>query len=305
MAEPTVYSFQRYLAAKKSLDDRSLNRQVWDTMARSVLARQASSVLQVLEAGCGSGTMLERLLARRVLTRAAYTGVDLDPENLAAARERLQSFAAAQGASLGEEAGTLVWRQRHQQVAIRLTCADIFVFAREPRPSWDLLLAHALLDLLDVPAVLPLLLSLLTRGGCYYFTLNFDGVTVLQPAVDPHLDRLIETLYHLSMDERRRQGKPSGDSQTGRHLFQHLQAAGGTLLAAGSSDWVVAPLEGRYLKDEAYFLHHLIDTIRQALEGHPLLDKGAFQTWVEERHGQIERRQLVYIAHQLDFFGYI
>ena len=33
MPIPDSYNFQRYLAAKKTVDDRALNRQVWDTLA--------------------------------------------------------------------------------------------------------------------------------------------------------------------------------------------------------------------------------------------------------------------------------
>ena len=48
-------------------------------------------------------------------------------------------------------------------------------------------------------------------------------------------------------------GQPSGDSRTGRRLFHALRACGAEVLAAGSSDWVVHPVGGAYLHDEAYF----------------------------------------------------
>jgi hypothetical protein len=34
-----------------------------------------------------------------------------------------------------------------------------------------------------------------------------------------------------------------------------------------------------------------------------MLDPVRFEAWIAERHAQIERGELVYIAHQLDFFG--
>jgi hypothetical protein len=128
---------------------------------------------------------------------------------------------------------------------------------------------------------------------------------VFEPSIDPGLEALIETLYHRSMDERRVQGRPSGSSRTGRRLFEHLKAAGATVLAAGSSDWVVFPGPDGYPGDEAYFLHFIINTIHQALEGHPELPAAAFRAWVSERHSQIQRQELIYLAHQLDFFGHI
>jgi hypothetical protein len=77
------------------------------------------------------------------------------------------------------------------------------------------------------------------------------------------------------------------------------------VLAAGPSPWVVIPGEGGYPEDEAYFLHFIIDTIHQVLLGHPDLDPMRFRDWVEKRHRQVEQRELIYIAHQLDFLGYI
>jgi hypothetical protein len=80
-----------------------------------------------------------------------------------------------------------------------------------------------------------------------------------------------------------------------------LRAAGGEILAAGSSDWVVFAPEGVYPADEAYFLHFIIDTVRGALDG--AIAPERIDAWASARHAQIERDILVYIAHQLDFFG--
>jgi hypothetical protein len=188
---------------------------------------------------------------------------------------------------------------------LHVESADVLDFAvREGgRQRWDLLIAHAFLDLLDVPRALPLLFNLLVPDGLFYFTINFDGETILEPALDPPLDEYIIRLYHQTMDERVVNGRPSGDSHTGRHLFTHLAAAGGQLLAAGSSDWVVHPQDGRYPADEAYFLHFIIETIKGALAGHPELDDRRFAEWIDRRHAQVDNGVLVYIAHQLDFFG--
>ena len=101
----------------------------------------------------------------------------------------------------------------------------------------DVLIANAVLDLVDVPAVLPGLLRLLVPGGVYWFTINYDGETIFEPGHP--LDNQVMQAYHRDMDERVRYG-PAGDSRTGRRLFHHLRAAGAPALAAGSSDWVVS-----------------------------------------------------------------
>jgi SAM-dependent methyltransferase len=308
MSGPAAPDFIRYLAAKKGLDDRSLNRQVWDHLAQAVRSRTDSPPLRVLEVGCGIGTMLERLLERGVLTRAAYTGIDVDSGCIRTAAQRLRAYAAARQAPLtGDSGGALRFTTPAQDVGITFEAADLFDFlAREPEKSaWDLLVAHAVLDLVDLDTALPRLLSVLAPGGLFSFSLNFDGVTILEPPIDPELDALIAALYHRTMDTRHCQGRPSGSSRTGRQLFGRLQAAGARLIAAGSSDWVVFPGPEGYPGDEAYFLHFIIDTIGRALNGHPELAGSRFPAWIAQRHRQIEAQELIYIAHQLDFLGYI
>jgi hypothetical protein len=167
------------------------------------------------------------------------------------------------------------------------------------------LIAHAVLDLLDLPRAMPPLLSLLKPGGLCYFTLNFDGATIFEPAIDPLFDAAVEHLYHQTMDERVVNGQPSGDSRSGRRLFQILRQNSADILAAGSSDWVVFADHAGYRGDEAYFLHFIVDTVRAALEHHPQLAprQAEFLAWIERRHLQIDRGELIYIAHQLDFLG--
>ena len=105
VSSPAAPDFIRYLAAKKGLDDRSLNRQVWDHLARAVRDRPDSAPLRVLEVGCGIGTMVERLLDRGLLTRAAYTGIDVEAGCIRAAAQRLHGYAAARQAPLTVDAG--------------------------------------------------------------------------------------------------------------------------------------------------------------------------------------------------------
>lgn len=279
-------SFTRYLSAKQSVDDRALNRHVWQVMAQNLPAAAEHAPLRVLEVGSGTGAMLERMLDWGLLHDAHYTALDELPENTAAARQRLAS----------RELG---------QVKVELETADVFEFIPQVsgRRTWDLLAANAFLDLVDIPRALPPLFSLLRPGGFFYFSLNFDGATLFEPELDRAFDELIQALYHRTMDERLTRGQPSGDSRSGRHLFRCLDQAGAEILAAGASDWVVYPSRSAYPHDEAYFLHFILHTVEQALTGHPELEPRRFQAWIEARRRQVELGELVYIAHQLDFFG--
>ncbi|MHB8069414.1 MAG: class I SAM-dependent methyltransferase [Desulfobaccales bacterium] len=308
MPRPTEFGFSRYLAAKKSLDDRALNRHVFTTLSHSLSVFPGSAPLQVLEVGCGIGTMTERLLDWGLLRNAVYTAIDLEPENIAAARERLRLYAAGRKYGLTEEAGSLCLRhQPDQSLSVVFEAIDLYDFLEreQGRRVWDLLVAHAFLDLVDLSATLPSLLSLLKEGGLCYFTLNFDGATIFLPYLDAEFDRQIEELYHQTMDQRHLQPWLSSQSQTGRRLFHMLSAAGAQVLAAGSSDWVVHPGPDGYPADEAYFLHFIIHTVATALNGHPQLHPERFQDWVETRHRQIEKGQLLYIARQLDYLGMV
>lgn len=305
MTQPASYSFTRYLSAKKSVDDRSINRFVWEQLARALPPANQDKPLQVLEVGAGIGTMIERMLEWDLLRYAQYTAIDNQVGNIQLAKERLADWARSQDMRLRKTANELTLSDSRRQVAVSLEAIDVFeLIAREGTgKQWDLLIAHAFLDLVDVASMLPDLLNLLVPGGLCYFSLNFDGLTLLEPPVYAQFDEVVQDLYHRTMDERRVGGKHSGDSRTGRRLFRHLENSGAQVLAAGASDWVVHAHEGEYHDDEAYFLHFIVHTIEKALAAHPELDQERFQSWVAERHAQIERGELVYIAHQLDILG--
>jgi hypothetical protein len=138
-------------------------------------------------------------------------------------------------------------------------------------------------------------------GGLLYLTINFDGLSAFEPVSDVLLEEKIINLYHRSMDERLTDGKPAGDSRTGRQLFHWLRQAGLRVLAAGSSDWIVHAPNGKYQADEAYFLHFILHFFEQTLGDHPELARAELDGWLAERRKQIETGELVYIAHQLDF----
>jgi len=290
------YSFPHYLLSKQSVDDRALNRYVYEKLVTSL----SPGPLRIVEVGAGIGTMLVRLLRWGLLKQADYTLVDEMPENLAYAEDWIPSWAAEHGLRVEKSAPRhlRVWDEA-REVKIRLEQADVFDFIQSQPPKADLLLAHAFLDLLPMPESLAQLFSLLKPGALAWLTVNFDGVTTLEPTLDPVLETRIERLYHQTMDER----PTGGDSQAGLHLFGHLRSVGAETLAVGASDWVVHAVNGQYPADEAYFLDFILHFFENSLSQHPELDQESFQRWLAERRKQIERGELVYIAHQLDFLA--
>ena len=272
--------FIQYLEAKQTVDARALNREVAEAMQR--YARSCTD-LRVLEIGAGHGAMIERFAKTGLLTNSSYTAIDPAAASIESARARFDA-----DGRIGK---------------LRFEVADLYQFAAATSESWDLVVAHAVLDLLDLERAIPVLRSLGTPGGGFYFTINFDGGTWFEPVIDPELDAQIVALYHETMDTRMVGGKRSGHSQTGRRLFGALSQHDAVIDSVGSSDWVVWPKDGTYAGDEAYFLHFIVTTVESALADSPKLEAGRLGDWSRERHAQIDRGKLVYAAHQLDFFG--
>lgn len=297
-------SFPRYLAAKKSVDDRALNRRVWDALVAALPAQSRTMPVRVLEVGAGIGTMIERLLEHGGLTNAEYTALDASAENIAELDCRLRAWGGVHGWDVASHELRLM--RADAQIVVAPVVRDVFDWlAQVDGQTWDVLIAHAFLDLFDVSRALPHMLGVLRPGGVFYLTLNFDGATIFEPTIDATFDLEIERLYHQTMDARVVNGARSGDSRTGRHLFGVLRRAECEILQAGSSDWVVFGSPRGYPTDEAYFMHFIINTVWNALKEDPALTnrRAQFAAWIAERHAQIERGELVYIAHQLDVVG--
>ena len=291
-----TFDYARYLAAKTTVDDRALNRHVLAELRRLMPAGAS----RVLEVGAGLGTMVARLMDWGVVEAGEYVLLDADRQLLDGSREWLGDWAAARGLRTellpdGLQVGDLRVRLVHAELGEYVE-ADLGAQA-------DVLIANAVLDLVDVPTILPGLLRLLVPGGVYWFTINYDGETIFEP---PHPnDEWVMLAYHHDMDERYRYGRPAGESRTGRRLFGYLRDAGAPTLAAGSSDWVVsADPDGNYPGDEAYFLRSILSTIKNALQNRPDWVKPEdLAEWLAAQGRRLAAGRLVYIAHQLDFVG--
>lgn len=290
------YSSVRYLQSKQPVDDRAINRHVLGALQRFVQSRPATP--RVLELGAGVGTMVSRLADWNVLGRAEYTLVDRDGDSLAAARRHLESWGTVTQSSVD----AIAVEKGESRLDVEFVRSDLFEFldAASRGNRYDLVFANAVLDLTDLDPTLPRIWQALGPGAGYWFTINFDGESIFLPELP--LDASVTSLYHATMTADAA-GTRAGHPETGRRLLLALPRSGASLLAAGSSDWVVFPIRGAYPGDEAYFLHHILDTVRTALAGSDALDAAAFDAWVRARHAQVERGELIYIAHQLDVFG--
>ncbi len=303
--------FHRYLQAKRSVDDRALDRRAFGDLREGLVERATDRAgpVRVLDVGAGLGTMLARFVEWDVLPPGAveYTAVDVDPDNVAAIPEFFSEWAADRDTGVrtvdtdrpDADTRRVELAGPERRVTVEPVAADGAEFAAGADREWDLLVGAALLDLVALDR-LPDLLSALAPGGYWYFPITFDGVTRFLPSHPA--DGVIERAYHRHMDE-----KPGGDSRAGSHALARLTAMdGASVERAAGSDWVVRPVEGAYPGDEGVFLEHILDTVESALGGPddgPGVDSETLGEWLSTRRRQVADGDLTYLTHQLDLLG--
>ncbi|MFN3309073.1 MAG: class I SAM-dependent methyltransferase [Anaerolineales bacterium] len=298
-------TFIEYLRVKQAIDDRSLNRAVWETLVTAMPPASPEQPWQVLEVGAGIGTMIQRLVEWDFLHDARYTALDASKTFLEEGSRRLSQWASRRGLDLLKDEESLQVSDASHAIQVDFVAQELGQWLKEAvcRETYDLLIAHAFLDLVNLEETLPHLMSCLKKGGLFYFTINFDGLTVFEPPVDEDLDERVLSLYHRTMEERLAGEKRSAGAYSGRRLLRVLEQAGGTLLCAGASDWVIHPVEGKYPMGEDRFLRFFLQMIGEALSGRKELREDELQNWLAQRLHQIESHSLTLIVHQLDLVG--
>lgn len=293
-----VAPYARYLLAKRSVDDRSLNAGVLSWLRGEL----GSAARRFVEIGGGVGTMVARLYGQGIAVRGEYLLIDDDARMLGEARRYLAGWAAAHGVTVREPIDGIVLGE----LAVSFVEAEIGAYSEHCADRRaDVLIGCAVLDVIDVPLLLPRILRLLKPGGAYWFPITYDGEMAFVP--DHPADAAVIAAYHADMDRRERYGRPAGERFAGRHLIGHLRSAGAPARAVGSADWAVVPgPDGRYPGSESAFVASILDTIESALMpdgGMPRLDRDVVTSYLSDRREQLARGELVYLAHNLDVAG--
>jgi hypothetical protein len=299
--------FERYLAAKATVDDRALDRRVLARFRTDICAR---STPRVLEAGAGTAAFCRRLLAWDDVPDCTYVAVDSDVDLLATARDRVVETARDAGFSASvvdptatdfgpaddrSDATTVATLQLRgpARVDVSLVAGDaVAVAAAGP---WDVLVGQAFVDLLDAGDVGRLVAGVVD-GGAVYFPITFDGGTTFIP--EHPADDDVLSAYHATMhdDDDGRLG-----STAGRRLLALLPDFDVSLAAVGGADWVVAPPDGDYPADEAYFLETLLATVADAVRGR--VPDGTVDAWFAARREALAAGRLGFVARNLDLYG--
>jgi SAM-dependent methyltransferase len=235
----------RYLAVKRQIDDRSLSGSVWRKLHDHLRQAKRRRPLDVIEMGGGIGTMFDRVLDWTLTPRLQYTLIEANRAYLDEFESRIEHLPYIAAGSEKRFQG-----QAPSGVTFELEalCADIHAVIGDPKlfNRWDLVMAHAVMDLVNIPETLHGFQRLLRPGGLLYLTLNYDGLSCFLPQWEPEFEEMFMSRYHLSMDNRIIEGRSSGSSQSGRRLIQHLLSAKLPLIAVGNSDWIVLPQHGGY-----------------------------------------------------------
>ncbi len=243
--------------------------------------------------------MFERVLDWALTPRLQYTLIEANRaylDEFESRIERLPYIAAGSEKLFQGQAPSGV------KFELEAICADIYAVIAEPNlfNRWDVVMAHAVMDLVNIPDTLHGFQRLLRPGGLLYLTLNYDGLSCFLPPWEPEFETNLVSRYHRSMDHRMIEGRSSGSSQSGRRLIQHLLSAKLPLIAVGNSDWIVVPQDGGYPRGEAFFLETIVRTIRRQLQPDNTVDQHKLAQWTKHRITQIATGELVFMARNLD-----
>ncbi len=273
-----MIDFLRYLDSKFHVDETALHRPSFEAMLQQLPVQG-----DILEVGGGSGAMLRRLSTADRLSQLNYTICDQNPVLVSAVGKRFPG--------------------------VDCRCGDLFMLDFGGR-QYDMVIAQAVLDVIDMEQGLSLFSRILRSGGCLYAPITFDGITEFtapsdETGVDSGLDSRIIEEYHLSMDERMVNGRPSGSRFAGRRLAHLASRYGFSLISQGVSTWQVQPEDGNYANDDAYFLEAILAMLEDSVgnrivKGRTRLTRMELDTWLYQRHSQLKAGRLGFTARHLD-----
>jgi SAM-dependent methyltransferase len=295
-----VPDFADFLDAKFDLDERSLAADVRRDCFDAIAQRDS---LRCLDIGTGTGAMALRLLDACTGVRSVdVVALDCDERLLARARTKLAAHLAQRGFDRldGSDDDRFDAHHAHRRVGLRFACCDVGRFEPRAGERYDLVTAHAFMDLVPMRPLLARIADWLAPGGLFYATLNYDGETTLFPLYeDEALESALLRRYDASMEERRvADGQPTGGARSGRRLHALLPEAGFDVVAWGSSDWNVVPRHGHLREGDAVVLSVLLEALKRENDAH--CDARRLEAWHRVRCTQLEAGRLGAIVHQID-----
>jgi len=172
-------AFSAYLQAKYALDARSFNRAVWRQLCRSI---RHKTTLDILDVGSGCGAMLRRISLASQASVLSLTGLDVDSRLLKIAAADLSSQLQKQGFRQDQGKTLFTCGNPQRQILLATAAANAADFI--PPKQYDLITAHAVMDLLPLTEICRRFHAWLKPGGLFYSSINYDGLTSLFPAYE-------------------------------------------------------------------------------------------------------------------------
>ena len=151
-----IFDYPAYLIAKKAVDDQSLNQQVWATMHHWIKNRQATvSKIKILEVGAGIGTMIERFLDEELVKDSVYTAIEQEvhfKENAFNYLNNLYKY------TINVDGENWYIENRYCKTTVKWVTGDATnINEIIDEHDYDIVISHAVIDLMPVPVFLPLL----------------------------------------------------------------------------------------------------------------------------------------------------
>jgi SAM-dependent methyltransferase len=291
-------SFADYLAAKFALDERSLNGEV---RRAYVATLHTLPQIECLDVGAGTGATWRRLLSSGLTAPLSVTALDRDTGLLDIARRDSAGWLCALGLEPHVENGAI---QTYGEMLTAIRFADGELKDYRPDRLYNVITAHAFLDLAPLREALQQFAAWLPPGGYLYTTINYDGDTALLPVYhDAVFEAGLLGHYNHTMERRRVDGQPTGGAYCGRRLRNMLPEYGFEILADGGSDWNISPVHGEYRDCDAVCLEALLEMIRGEGQCSDLISQNELDRWHEDRMRLLQQGLLELHIHHLDLLA--
>lgn len=268
-----------WLAARRRYDEAALDPagiQAIQTWAAE-LPPDRSPV--VVDLGSGTGAALARARQWLAPRRIVMYAVDQDTALL------------AQGAAILTQGAAHNGNEQVVQLAGDLL-QPLTPLGGPPDGAIDLVLGHALADLLPLDALAARVAALVRPGGLVQLALAYDGQTTFGPALTGDLEEIeaaVLSQFHQHMDRQREQRLSYGGSSSGRRLAAALTAAGLEILADAPSIWEVTATDD---PDGERVLTWLLRFVTEAAREMGRINSRDLGQWEDARRSALAAGQL-------------
>jgi SAM-dependent methyltransferase len=267
-----------WLAARRPYDEAALDRGAVAAIQTWAARLPRTRPVIVVDLGSGTGVALNRAAAWLAPHDLRAYAVDADSGLISL---RVSAGGASSGAT------------DHPATVVTPLVGDLLTPLEQiggpAAGAVDLVLGHAVADLLPLDRLAERVAALLRPGGLAHLALTYDGLTAFS-AEDgtgrrtADLDNRVIGAFHQRMDRPREADPSYGGSTAGRRLPAALAGAGLEIVRDGPSAWLVRATDG---PDGRAVLDRLLQYVAEAARDTSTLSEQQLQSWERQRRGQL------------------